>query len=181
MKMVQKTLIAGLALGATTAMLLLPMAAVANGKAPGGAGGRATERDRPGFEALDADGDGTLTVAEMLAFGASKFAQSDSNGDGVISADEYGAAAVARAAARAAERYARMLEWRDLDGDGALSPAEMTDNRGEKLFMRLDGNRDGVVTAEEFAKALERGQRGQRGQRGRPGAGPKGDHPRGGN
>jgi len=171
--MVSKKLTTGLVVAAVSAAFMVPMAVVANGKAPGGAPGAKLQRDVPAFSELDADGDGKLSVAEVLDFGAAKFAKTDSNGDGVISADEFTAAAAARAAQRAGAVFSRMLEWRDLDGDGALAPAEMSDRRGEKMFLRLDRNRDGVVSADEYDKALER----RSGGRG-PG---RGDHPRGGN
>jgi len=116
--------------------------------------------DRPGFEQLDVNGDGTLTIAEMQAQAQARFDAIDTNGDGVISAEENQAVAVERVSARAAKQFARMLEWRDGDGDGALSAVEMSDNRAEKMFSHADSNDDGVVSAEEFQTAMSQGRRG---------------------
>ncbi len=125
--------------------------------------------DRPSFAELDADGDGNLTVAEFKAQAAARFAEADTNGDGVLSVEELTAAATARAAERAAIMIARMIEFRDADGDGALSQAEMGGDSGERMFARLDADGDGVISAEEYEQAQERGKRGKRGRWGRHG------------
>lgn len=130
-----------------------------------GAGPMGGMGERPSFTELDADGDGSITIAEVKARSAAHFAESDTNGDGKLSADELTAAVAARAAERAAAGMARMIEWRDTDGDGMLSEAEMSDTAGSRMFARLDANDDGVISAEEFAAMEGRGGRNQRGDR----------------
>ena len=83
---------------ASTAAFVVPFVVHAAGP------GADMREARPGFEMLDADGDGNISVAEMKAFGQSKFDEMDSNGDGVVTADEMAALAAARAAERAAKR-----------------------------------------------------------------------------
>lgn len=152
--MTTKTWIVALVVGATATAALFPVSAIAKGPGAGGMGS-----DRPSFSELDANGDGSLTIAEVQANATGRFAEMDANGDGVITADEIAARAAEQAEMRATERFARMLEWRDSDGDGALSQVEMGDNRAEKMFSRLDKDGDGVVSAEEFEMAQKRGQR----------------------
>jgi len=155
--------VSAVALSTVAASVLLPAFVSAQGMGRGGFGAG----ERPGFETLDLDGDGNLTVAEFKEHAQSRFGAADSNGDGLLSAEELTEAAAARAAERAALMIARMIEWRDQDGDGALSPSELTDNNGERMFLRLDADDDGVITAEEFAQAENRGQRGGKGHDGR--------------
>ena len=83
------------------------------------------------FADIDTDGSGTLTPEEMTAYHAAKaqermaqhFAKEDVNGDGVISADEFGSQRKARQEKRKAHR-AEILEKFDADGDGKLSADE---------------------------------------------------------
>ncbi|MEE9388847.1 MAG: EF-hand domain-containing protein [Paracoccaceae bacterium] len=164
--MKRNSIMTSLALGTITAAMLATGAAYAKGQGERGQGGKGGER--PSFSELDTNGDGTVTVAEMQAKAAEKFNQVDSNGDGVISAEENAAAATAKAAERAGMMFTRLLEWRDSDGDGALSQVEMGDGQAEKMFSKLDANDDGVISAEEFEQAKERGPRdgGRRGKKG---------------
>lgn len=105
---------------------------------------------RISFKALDTNGDGKITQAEMDASKKARFAASDANGDGMLSADEM----AAQGKERMAKRIGRMIAKRDADGDGMLSFAEMGAGRdGNRLFMRVDANGDGAVTAQEFAEA----------------------------
>ena len=126
-----------------------------------GAGPMGAMGERPTFQELDSDGDGGITIAEVKARSAARFAENDTNGDGKLSAEELTAAVAARAAERAAAGMARMIEWRDSDGDGMLSQAEMADDAGSRMFMRLDANDDGTISAEEFAAMQERGRIGR--------------------
>lgn len=117
----------------------------------------------PSFEQLDADGDGSITVEEFKAQAQSRFAEADTNGDGVLTADEMKARAMARFEERLNEMIARMIEWRDVDGDGALSLAEMQNDNGQRMFMAIDRNKDGVISKDEFDEAARmREQRRQR-------------------
>ncbi|MGB5560321.1 MAG: calcium-binding protein [Paracoccaceae bacterium] len=126
-----------------------------------GAGPMGGMGERPTFQELDSDGDGGITIAEVKARSSARFVETDTNADGKLSADELTAAVAARAAERAGAGMARMIEWRDSDGDGMLSEAEMADNAGSRMFMRLDADDDGTISAEEFAAMQERGRMGR--------------------
>ncbi|QFS81687.1 EF hand [Roseivivax sp. THAF40] len=111
-----------------------------------------------GFAQIDADQDGRVTEAEMIAMAEARFAARDANGDGVLSSDEI----LAERRAKQSDRATRMIERLDSDGDNALSFAEISERRDPaELFARLDANEDGAVSEEEFA-ALKK-MRGHRG------------------
>ncbi|WP_371059828.1 hypothetical protein [Rhodosalinus sp. 5P4] len=115
----------------TPAALLGALAALALTSAAGAARAQDGARETPRFEALDADGDGTLSPAELEA----------------------------AAERRRAERIARMVARLDMNGDGALDRAELAARRGaDRMFTRLDANSDGALTRQEFAAI--RGMRG---------------------
>ncbi|QKG70729.1 EF-hand domain-containing protein [Erythrobacter mangrovi] len=61
----------------------------------------------------DADGDGTVTLAEMQAHGADMFAKMDTNGDGVLNDADRSA------------HGAGMFAKADANGDGELTPDEL--------------------------------------------------------
>jgi hypothetical protein len=122
--------------------------------------------ERPDFDALDLDGDGALSPAEVEAFRAGRtderFATLDADGDGTITRAEMQAAPAARASARA-ERFAtRFLREFDADGDGALTRAELESgararqgDRQGRLFERVDADGDGTISEAEFAAIRE--------------------------
>lgn len=164
------------AAGAATLAVALP-ATARDGQGPGARDGM---RGGPQmlFQRLDTDGDGTITRAEAEAAAAIRFAAADTNGDGLLSGDELVAAAEARRVEELQQRTSRMIERADTDGDGMLSMAEMEGARQgpplDRLFERLDANKDGVITEEEVAELA--GKRGP----GRPRHGEM-DQKRGGN
>lgn len=123
-----------------------------------GADPMAGPSERPSFQSLDTDGDGSITMEELTAKTTARFAETDADGDGKLSADEMTAAMIARVSERAAAGSARMIERRDTDGDGLLSQAELGGDRGSRLFKRLDADADGVVTEKEFAVMEEMGK-----------------------
>ncbi|MEE9426776.1 MAG: calcium-binding protein [Paracoccaceae bacterium] len=155
--MKRKNLKITIVLGITASAMLV--GAVAYAKGPGFG---PMHMERPSFTELDADGDGNLSIAEMQAQATARFNGIDTNGDGVISAQESATAAEQHAGQRAEMMFARMLEWRDSDGDGSLSQAEMADTRAEMMFTRLDGDNDGVISAQEYEQAQNHAQRGGR-------------------
>ena len=80
------------------------------------------------FKAIDTDGDGKLSEAEIRAFAAARTAEMDINKDGVISPDEMQAFHEKQ---REKMRQARLV--------------------------RLDDNKDGVISAEEYQNHLADG------------------------
>jgi len=121
---------------------------------------------RPDFSNLDADGDGGVTLAEMQAHRADRFASTDSNSDGGLSADEL----IAAANSRAADRAAQMLDRFDANDDGLLQQAELPQrggDRAERMFVRIDADGDGSITQAEFDAMKDRmGERVRQGDRG---------------
>ncbi|MGQ0565529.1 MAG: EF-hand domain-containing protein [Gemmobacter sp.] len=106
------------------------------------------------FAAIDADGDGQVTRAEVEAHRAARVAAVDADKDGKLSAAEIKARAMERAAAQADAIAARMIERHDSDGDGLISVAEL--EAGPKpidIFDRIDGDKDGAISAEEAEAA----------------------------
>ncbi len=139
----------GLRLAALSAAMLMGAVSVADAR---------SDADRPGFEALDSNGDGQLTKAEMDAHRAARFSRIDTDGDGLLSQAELEASG----AERAERRARRIISHLDKDGDGKLSETEMrAGGRGDgRLFERADTNNDGTVSKAEFdavsAKLAER-------------------------
>ncbi len=165
--MTSKKWITALVLSTVAAGSLMTVSAVAKGQ--GGMMERMMGQERPSFTELDTDGDGQLSVAEIKAIGDARFASMDTNGDGMITADEASAHAAGMASKRAGKMFERMIQWRDANGDGGLSQAEMGDNGPEKMFMRADGDGDGMISAEEYEQGHQRGPRGGKGERGKMG------------
>lgn len=106
------------------------------------------------FDAIDSDGNDSLSPAEIRAHRLARFAESDTNGDGLLSAEELTAAQIARMTERAAERSARMLRWQDADGDGQLSAAEMSGGPSPRHLARIDADSDGAISRAEAEAAV---------------------------
>jgi Ca2+-binding EF-hand superfamily protein len=114
------------------------------------------------FKKADADGNGTLSRAEVeksMPRLAEKFDQIDTNKDGQLSRDEMKAwkkthkhahqkGNNADRQAKAAERF----KHADTNGDGKISRAEAEKNapRLAKKFDAIDANKDGQLTQEEL-------------------------------
>ena len=144
--------------------------------------GTAAIAQHRGGENPDTDGDGRITLAEMQATSAQRFARMDANGDGVLNANDR--------AAVGAEMFAQA----DTDGNGELTAAEMkaahearkanrpergdrADRRGRRggdrsarmaeHFAKADTDQSGGLSQAELAAMHEaRGERGKRGNRG---------------
>jgi Ca2+-binding EF-hand superfamily protein len=141
--------------------------------------GRA-DRTKRAFGKLDANNDGVVTEAEMLAAQeergekrsdrrearkAERLERFDTDGDGVLSDAEKETARAARKEARGdkkgfkrdgkGKRGKRMNP--DTDGDGLISQAEFSAG-AEALFLKMDANGDGVLTKGE-------GRKGKKGKR----------------
>ena len=133
--------------------------------AAGGGGGK-MGKERPAFETIDTDGDGTITMAEIKALSAARFAQVDTNADGNLDREELLAAAADKARGNAEKHIDRMIAWQDENGDGVLSAEEMPSDRLGKMFQRMDADGNGEISAEEYEEAKKRGGRhGKKGKR----------------
>ncbi len=124
------------------------------------------------FVQIDANGDGVLTTDELARHAAARFGKADSNRDGLLDPGEIEAALQARfeaRRARAVEQAERQMPdparitwmaqgvvlFRDTDGDGLLSAAEMAPRSGRmnRLINRLDRDGDGALSRAELAAA----------------------------
>ena len=112
--------------------------------------------DLPGFDRLDADGDGQLSRAEVDSLREALFARFDRNGDGVITTDEV-IAQQQLIQMRAELRQARLAltaAQMDRDADGAITPREFTARAD--LFALADADGDDAISAEEAAQLRAR-------------------------
>jgi len=143
------------------------------GGGPGGGGASRFMSMMPVLKALDADGDGELSSAE-IDNAVTALRSLDKDNSGSLSSEEmmpdFGAM---RGQGRRGGAQ-RMLE-NDADGDGKISKAEAPE-RMQGFFDNLDSDSDGYVTTEEL-EAMSKRWRGGGGGRGgdarapqRPGA-----------
>jgi hypothetical protein len=119
-----------------------------------------------GLFQADANNDGVLTRQEFDAGRDSMFARLDANSDDQLSADER------RAHHRGHGRRGggmHGLRGADANNDGAITRDEFL-ARPLAHFERLDGNDDGVISADERPQRRERGEHGRRGDRTNPDA-----------
>jgi Ca2+-binding EF-hand superfamily protein len=113
--------------------------------------GAAAAQDRPAGR-LDANADRQVSLAEMQAAAAERFARSDINRDGQLTAEERRAARQTVRAERQggrAERMAAVFSRRDADRNGVLSQAE-TPRRLQANFAALDADQDGGLSLAEL-------------------------------
>ena len=108
----------------------------------GGHGGG--EMMRTLFDAVDADGDGTVTREEVDTYRASRLAEVDASGDGALSIEEFDT--LYREFTRS--RMVDMFQDLDADGDGVISAEEM-DTRVSRMFDRMDRDGDGALTLQK--------------------------------
>lgn len=123
-------------------------------------------RHRPDPEAVierfDSNGDGMLSLDEFREppGAGDRFAKADADGDGAVSLDEIRARiddGADRRLAKAEERFAQS----DTDGDGRVTAAE----RKAALFAELDADGDGLLAADEMSRSRDRREaRGRRRQ-----------------
>ncbi|WP_428650099.1 EF-hand domain-containing protein [Roseibium sp.] len=125
----------------------------------GPGGGRHAERL---FERFDVNEDGVITEAEMDEVRTTHFSETDKDGNGEISLEEFKAEFLTRSN----DRMVRAFQFLDRDGDGTVT-AEEADFAANRMFNRLD--RDGNGTVERV-----RGPRGMMGQGSDDERGPRG-------
>ena len=98
----------------------------------------------------DLNGDGKVTRQEFMAVRGLCFARYDGNGDGRLTRPEVQHLVPARLAERVETAFSRM----DLDRDGEISRQEF-DQESDRLFRMLDTNGDGVIAGMELAGATQ--------------------------
>jgi len=107
------------------------------------------QRAQQRFSAMDANGDGLLSPAEMQQARAARFRQLDADGDGELRREELRAGrehAQRRAGSRKGGTWMRRF---DADRSGGLS-AEEYGTAGEQRFQRLDRDGDGNLSMREL-------------------------------
>ncbi|WP_165978852.1 EF-hand domain-containing protein [Antarcticimicrobium luteum] len=144
--------------GAVLAVAALGTGAVlaqGQGQMPGPMGGMGMHQ-RPTFEELDTDQNGTVTAEEMMAHAKGRFDAVDTDGDGKLSLEEMQAQARQRADAMAAQMLTRM----DQNGDGVVTfdemPGQRRESQMERMFSRADADDDGGLSKTEFDRAHAR-------------------------
>ncbi|MDE1154679.1 MAG: EF-hand domain-containing protein [Acidobacteriaceae bacterium] len=128
------------------AALLAVFAAGSKAQGPGGG-------PRLALKALDTDGDGKLSAAEIAAASHSLLTL-DRNGDGQLTADEL-SQRPQNAGASADDLVSQLMAF-DQNKDGVLTRDELP-ARMQNLFDRADTNHDGKLTPDEI-RALARRQ-----------------------
>ncbi len=109
------------------------------------------------FAAIDADGDGRITIEEFEAWRTTRVAGIDANQDGKLSVEELAAHDMQQMQRMIDARAARRVEMLDTDGDGLLSVEEMAARpMPGRMFARIDADDDGAVTREEIEAARDR-------------------------
>lgn len=124
------------------------------------------------FAAIDADGDGSLSRAELQARAVDRLAVFDLNGDGALDRAEIVAAFPQRGGALAifsvdpAEEMAdRILAMSGATAAGQVAVSALAEEQVNMLFVRLDRSRDDAISVEE----ADQGRRGPGWMRGRGG------------
>ena len=102
----------------------------------------------------DVEGGGHLTANAHRTAAAKRFEIIDTNKDGKVTADEIGASRGAESIAWAGQMTSAREKIAELDTnkDGALTPKEYADS-SQKVFVRLDVDRDGVLSDTEMLNA----------------------------
>jgi len=101
----------------------------------------------------DSNGDGVVTRDEYAAARMARFDKMDRNHDGYISRDDFGR--LIRRRPSIGQRLDTMLAQADANHDGRMSRDEQAD-APMPLFDRADTNHDGRIDAAEMAAARER-------------------------
>lgn len=121
------------------------------------------------FAKLDKNADGGIARDEVPKMPEPRFSQMDSDGNGVISSDEF---AAARSAKGHGKRWGKgKLPNVDTNGDGKIDVAEAQAAAAQR-FAKMDKNGDGVITEDERThpgrKGKARGFKGKRSGQGSP-------------
>lgn len=120
----------------------------------GGRGGHHGDREFGGrggsemfatlFNEVDADGDGSVTQAEIDTYRTTKVDEADASGDGALSIEEFDTLYREFTRSRMVDAFQNL----DSDGDGVVSAEEM-DARFGNILDRMDRDDDGALTLQD--------------------------------
>lgn len=113
-------------------------------------------RDMMSFEQLDTDGDGFVTAEDLSAQSAIRFDGLDANDDDTISREELLAHAKSNGNARMEKGLEKMFARMDANKDGVLSEDEMKPrkDRSSRMIEKMDTDKDGKISKAEFDAAV---------------------------
>ena len=122
----------------------------------GGQRGKGRKMMRRMMKSFDADGDGSLSQAEIDAGRTQQFEQYDSDQDGTLNLQEYQAFWMEMNRSRMVDAFQRL----DDDGDAAVTAEEFLEPFAN-IVERRDRNGDGVLSRDDRRSKGSRGNRGQ--------------------
>ena len=96
------------------------------------------------FEAVDADGDGSVTQAEIDAYLAAQVADADTDTDGALALDEFAPVFFEQMRPRMVDAFQAL----DADGSGEVTQDELDDRFG-RVVERLDRDGDDALTLQD--------------------------------
>ncbi len=120
------------------------------------------------LEQVDLNQDGNITKEEISAHSVDRFSGADTDGDNLISLEEFEVFSTVERERKQAERRAKRFTKLDTDGDGFVSADELSaraDKRMDRMFERIDTDGDGVITEAE-REAMKEKMNERRGKRG---------------
>ena len=131
------------------------------GKRGGGLRGMRGMLMQNAFRDADADGDGSVTQAEVDDFLAAQLTEADADTNGTISLEEFQAIYLQRTRSVMVDAFQSL----DEDGDGQITTAEVSARFGD-IVERMDRNGDDALSREDRRGRGDRGRRGRGRDRG---------------
>ena len=124
-----------------------------------GPGGGRGARGIAMLEQFDRSGDGQVSQEDIIAVRGERLAAFDTDGDGVLSLDEYELLWLDAMQPRMVRSFQRL----DADGDATVTVDEFQEPFAG-MVARLDADGDGLINADELRETM-RAQHGKRGDR----------------
>ena len=116
------------------------------------------------FKKLDLNKDGVITRQEAQEARAQRFGKIDADGDGTVTVAEIDKAIEKKLRRMQVRLRYKMLSRLDSDGDGQVTKEEF-DAKPMRFFDRADRNGDGQVTKQEARQMKQRGRKYMRGMK----------------
>ncbi len=113
------------------------------------------------IERFDRNGDGEVSQADVDAVRAERLAAFDTDGNGVLSLEEYEALWLDAMRTQMVQGFQRL----DVDGDTGVTEAEFLAPYA-RLVERFDRDGDGVITEDEIQEHMRERRSGMRGRQG---------------